>query len=86
MLPIFHQLKETDFNKLTLLGIELEESDIEPLTQEKKALQALEESVATVQHIFQDIRHSGQIPIMDIRNEIMPRSYNPPSRFTYFLC
>ncbi|RED64127.1 HD-GYP domain-containing protein [Cohnella lupini] len=72
MLPIFHQLKETDFNKLTLLGIELEESDIEPLTQEKKALQALEESVATVQHIFQDIRHSGQIPIMDIRNEIMP--------------
>lgn len=72
MLPMSHKLRDEDFYKLKIHGIELNEQDVEPLTIEKKALQALEESVSRVQHIFQDIRQSGQIPVLDIRNEIMP--------------
>ncbi|MCD9022693.1 HD-GYP domain-containing protein [Cohnella silvisoli] len=67
-----HKLTKEDLNKLTVHGIQLDEHDVVPLTSEKKALQALEESVTTVQHIFQEIRQTGQIPILDIRNEVMP--------------
>jgi putative nucleotidyltransferase with HDIG domain len=72
ILPVSHRLKEEDLIRLKDHGIELEEIDIEPLTDESKALLALEESVTTVQHIFRDIRHTGRIPVLDIRNEIMP--------------
>jgi len=72
VLPSSHRIKAEDLDRLRDHGIDLEEQDVEPLTKEKKALQALEESVTTVQNIFQDIRNTGQIPIMDIRNEIMP--------------
>ncbi|QJD81808.1 HD-GYP domain-containing protein [Cohnella herbarum] len=72
ILPAAHRLNEDDLNKLKDHGIDLEETDIEPLSVESKALLALEESVTTVQNIFQDIRQTGQIPVLDIRNEIMP--------------
>lgn len=72
VLPMSYPLKEEDIRKLNDHGIELEEHDLNPLASEKKALLALEESVSTIQNIFRDIRQTGQIPILDIRNEVMP--------------
>jgi len=72
VLPAGHMLTHEDLSKLNEHSVVLEANDIEPLTSEAKALQALEASVETIRHLFDDVRHTGQIPILEIRNEVMP--------------
>ncbi|MFC5529269.1 HD-GYP domain-containing protein [Cohnella yongneupensis] len=72
LLPTAHPLSEEDLVKLSLHRISLSERDLEPLSKQEQALQALEESVISIQRLFEDIRFTGQIPIMDIRKDVLP--------------
>jgi putative nucleotidyltransferase with HDIG domain len=76
VLPISHKLRKTDLNKLLVHGIQLDGEDLVPPLEshspERRALGVLEESVSVLQDIFKEVRQTGKIPIMDIRNEIIP--------------
>ncbi|MFD0674348.1 HD-GYP domain-containing protein [Cohnella sp. GCM10027633] len=72
LLPAGHPLSDEDIMKVHRHRIELTEADFEPLSKQDQALQALEESVETIQRLFDDIRQGGTIPFMDIRKEVLP--------------
>lgn len=72
LLPSAHPLREEDIVKLIRHRISLSTIELEPLSQQDQALQALEESVATIQGLFEEIRQGAPIPIMEIRREVLP--------------
>lgn len=72
LLAAAHALRTEDILKLSRHRISLTEIDLEPLSRQEQALQALEESVETIRMLFDDIRSGSPIPIMDIRKDVLP--------------
>lgn len=72
LLPAAHPLEAQDMLKLARHRIAVTEADLEPLSKQDQALQALEESVETIRSLFDDIRRGAPIPIMDIRKDVLP--------------
>lgn len=72
LLSAGHVLQEEDIAKLFQHRLTLTELHLEPLSMQDEALKALEESVSTIQVMFEDIRNGSPIPIVDIRNEVLP--------------
>jgi len=80
VLPKSHLLRARDVEKLVAHGIWLEERDIGDIDEEQAALRALEESVSSIGDIFRDVRHTGKIPVADIRNDILPAIFHSSER------
>ncbi len=72
LLSAGHVLREEDIAKLFQHRITLTELNLEPLSVQAEVLRALEESVSTIQGLFEEIRDGAPIPIVDIRNEVLP--------------
>ncbi len=72
LLSAGHVLREEDIAKLFQHRITLTELHLEPLSVQAEVLRALEESVSTIQGLFEEIRDGAPIPIVDIRNEVLP--------------
>ncbi|MFC5700489.1 HD-GYP domain-containing protein [Cohnella faecalis] len=79
-----HRLSPDDLSRLAEHGIVLSEQDIEKPKHESEILRALEQSVSQMEDIFKNIRLKGQIPLLEIRNEVLPAIYESTENVRVF--
>lgn len=65
-------LNSEHMKELKAHSITLNDDDVEPENEKSEFHQRIDDSVLKMEEIFQDIRFMKQIPLMDIRQQIIP--------------